>query len=214
METSPQFDATFRARLHDLLRWRRDVRHFRPEPLPPGLLDQLLDEAALSPSVGLSEPWRWVIVDEPARRAAIIANFQKANQAALADQAAAGRAGDYARLKLAGLREAPVHLAVFVDPDPVQGGGLGRRTMPATLDYSGAMAIHTLWLVARAHGVGMGWVSILDPDPIATILDVPDHWHFIGYLCLGYPVADEVTPELQRQGWEHRHPPAQTRLRR
>lgn len=214
MEISPQFDAAFRARLHDLLRWRRDVRHFRPDPLTPGLLDLLLDEAALAPSVGLSEPWRWVIVDDPARRAGIIANFQAANQAALTDQAAAGRAGDYARLKLAGLREAPVHLAVFVDPDPVQGGGLGRRSMPQTLDYSGAMAIHTLWLVARAHGVGMGWVSILDPFSIAAILDVPVDWHFIGYLCLGYPVADEVTPELQREGWEHRHPPEQARLRR
>lgn len=211
---SPAFDADFREKLHALLRWRRDVRHFRSDPLPPGLLDRLLDEAALAPSVGLSEPWRWVVVDDSARRAAIIDNFRATNTAALAEQETAGRGENYAKLKLAGLVEAPVHLAVFAEPDPVQGGGLGRRTMPETLDYSVAMAIHTLWLVARAHGVGLGWVSILDPDVVNHSLDVPAEWHFIGYLCLGYPVEDAEMPELQRKGWEQRRPAAETRLLR
>lgn len=212
--TGPAFDAGFREKLHALLRWRRDVRHFRPDPLPPGLLDRLLDEAALAPSVGLSEPWRWVVVEDAARRTAIIDNFKSANAAALSEQKSAGRGVNYARLKLAGLVEAPVHLAVFAEPNPVQGGGLGRRTMPETLDYSVAMAIHTLWLVARAHGVGLGWVSILDPDAVNAALDVPAEWHFIGYLCLGYAVEDAETPELQREGWEQRQVPAGTRLRR
>lgn len=211
---APTFDAPFREKLHALLRWRRDVRHFRSAPLPPGLLDRLLDEAALAPSVGLSEPWRWVVVEDSTRRAAIINNFRTANAAALAVQEAAGRGENYAKLKLAGLVEAPVHLAVFADSDPVQGGGLGRRTMPETLDYSVAMAIHTLWLVARAHGIGLGWVSILNPDAVNAALDVPADWHLIGYLCLGYPAEDADMPELQREGWEHRRPAARTRIRR
>jgi 5,6-dimethylbenzimidazole synthase len=115
------------------------------------------------------------------------------------------RAALYARLKLAGLDDAPCQLAVFADRSTAQGGGLGRLTMPETLDYSVVMAVHTLWLAARAEGLGMGWVSILDPARVAAILDVPQHWIFIGYLCVGYPVQEDDTPALEREGWEHRH---------
>ena len=128
---APVFDDAFRAQLLGLFRWRRDVRRFRADPLPPGLLDGLLEIANLAPSVGLSQPWRFVSVDDPARRAAVRANFLACNAAAL-DGQEAGRAGLYARLKLAGLDEAPCHLAVFAEPDPAQGHGLGRRTMPET----------------------------------------------------------------------------------
>ena len=115
-----------------------------------------------------------------------------------------GRAAAYARLKLAGLEEAPSHLAVFAEPDPAQGSGLGRRTMPETVAYSAVMAVHTLWLAARAAGVGLGWVSILDPAQVQAALDVPAEWAFIGYLCLGYPAAEDDAPELEREGWETR----------
>jgi 5,6-dimethylbenzimidazole synthase len=209
---APVFDTPFRARLAELFRWRRDVRHFRRTPIPPGVLDGLLDLACLAPSVGLSEPWRFVTVDDPARRAAVRASFLACN--ATATVAQGERAAAYARLKLAGLDEAPVHLAVFAEPDPAQGHGLGRATMPQTTAYSAVMAVHTLWLAARAAGLGMGWVSILDPEAVIAALDVPQSWTFIGYFCLGLPVAEDETPELERAGWESRRPPACVRLNR
>src|SRR5947208_6171884 len=123
------FDDAFRARLRDLLIWRRDVRHFRRDPLPDGALERLIELACLAPSVGLSQPWRFVIVDSPAHRAAIRKNFESCNADALAAQSQQ-RAAAYARLKLAGLDDASSHLAVFADPSTAQGHGLGRHTMP------------------------------------------------------------------------------------
>jgi len=187
-----------------LFRWRRDVRHFRADPVPPDLLLRLLDVASLAPSVGLSQPWRFVIVEDRARREAVRANFSVCNAEALACQDS-GRAALYARLKLAGLDEAPCHLAVFAEPDPRQGHGLGRRTMPETVVYSAVMAAHTLWLTARSIGLGLGWVSILDPAVVAAVLKVPCDWTLIGYFCLGYPREEHDTPELESEGWERRH---------
>ncbi len=200
---APKFDAAFRAQLETLFRWRRDVRRFKPDPITPDVLDDLLRLAALAPSVGLSQPWRFVSVDDPERRAALRRNFETANAEALA---ACGeeRKALYAKLKLAGLDEAPRHLALFAEPQPEQGHGLGRRTMPETVAYSAVMAAHTLWLAARAHGIGVGWVSILDPAAVAAALDVPSGWSFIGYFCLGYPQAEDDTPDLERRGWERR----------
>lgn len=210
---APQFDEAFRAQLLALFRWRRDVRRFRRAPVPPALLDHLFEAANLAPSVGLSQPWRFVTVDEPARRARVRASFMACNAEALAAQPAA-RAALYARLKLAGLDEAPSQFAVFADPSPERGHGLGRRTMPETTAYSAVMAVHTLWLAARAEGLGLGWVSILDPAEIAAALEVPTEWTFIGYFCLGYPEAENDTPELEREGWERRHNAEHARLRR
>jgi 5,6-dimethylbenzimidazole synthase len=211
--TASGFDEAFGAELLRLFRWRRDVRRFRPDPLPPGLLDRLLAAAHLAPSVGLSQPWRFVVVDDPGRRAAVRANFAACNATALAGQGRDTRAG-YARLKLAGLDQAPCHLAVFADPDPGQGHGLGRATMPETVAYSAVLAAHTLWLAARAAGIGVGWVSILDPAAVAAALDVPAAWTFIGYFCIGYPEREDDTPELERLGWEVRRTLAATVLRR
>jgi 5,6-dimethylbenzimidazole synthase len=201
----PEFDAEFRAQLYDLLRWRRDVRRFKRDPLPEGAVERLISIACLSPSVGLSEPWRFVVVEDASARAAIRANFQSCNADALQMQTP-DRAALYARLKLAGLDDAPCQLAMFSDRSTAQGAGLGRLTMPETLDYSVVNAVHTLWLAARAEGIGLGWVSILDPARIAAILGVPADWVFIGHLCLGYPLAADDTPALERAGWEHRHP--------
>ena len=209
----PEFDDAFRARLIELLTWRRDVRRFRGDPLPEGLLERLLEIAALAPSVGLSQPWRFVLVEAAERRAEVRANFEHANAAALAAYEG-DEAQTYARLKLAGLDEAPVHLAVFADPGTEQGRGLGRRTMPEMIEYSAVTAIHTLWLAARAHGVGMGWVSILDPAALARSLEVPEAWSLVGYLCLGYPLEADDTPALERAGWEHRRAAASFLLRR
>lgn len=199
----PVFDDDFRARLAELFRWRRDVRRFRPDPVPAALLRGLLDVAALAPSVGLSQPWRFAVVDDPGRRAAIRADFQACNARALASLEGADALG-YAGLKLAGLDEAPCHLAAFAQRQPPQGRGLGRMTMPETTAYSAVMAVHTLWLMARAGGLGMGWVSILDPATVTAALDVPADWQFIGYFCIGYPAAESDVPELERAGWERR----------
>lgn len=213
MPAAPRFDHAFRARLRDLLVWRRDVRQFRTDPLPEGALERLIEAAALAPSVGLSQPWRFVLVEDPARRAAVRASFSACNAEALSRQAPE-RAASYARLKLEGLDAAPVHLAVFSDPATLQGHGLGRMTMPETIDYSVVMAVHTLWLAARAEGIGVGWVSILDPAEVQAALDVPATWTFIGYFCIGYPQAEADSPALEQLGWERRRPAAGTLLRR
>ncbi len=189
--------------LRTLLTWRRDVRRFRTEPLEPGLLDSLLDFAALAPSVGLSQPWRFVHVRSPEKRALVRKNFAATNADALGGYDGE-RAALYSRLKLSGLDDAPVQLAVFVDSDPEQGAGLGRRTMPEALFYSVIIAIHTLWLAARIEGVGLGWVSILDPVLLGADLEVPPAWRLVAYLCIGYPAEESDTPELERSGWERR----------
>src|SRR5689334_15440122 len=199
------FDDEFRERLRDLMVWRRDVRRFRSDPLPAGTLDRLIATACLAPSVGLSQPWRFVIVDSPDRRRAVRDDFAACNAAALASYPD-GQAVQYAALKLAGLDEAPAQLAVFADRTTTAGHGLGRRTMPETTEYSVVAAITAMWLAARAEGIGMGWVSILDPARIAAILDVPESWRLIGYFCLGFPQAEHAEPELERAGWEERQP--------
>jgi 5,6-dimethylbenzimidazole synthase len=176
-------------------------------------LESLIELACLAPSVGLSQPWRFVIVDDGACRAAIRQNFAICNAQALAAQNG-DRAGLYAQLKLAGLDEAPCHLAVFADRTTTQGHGLGRHTMPEMIDYSAVTAVHTIWLAARAQGIGMGWVSILDAKAVAALLDVPAEWKFIGYFCLGYPQADDTIPELEQSGWERRRLPTSVILRR
>ena len=190
-----EFDDAFRAKLRDLLIWRRDVRCFRSEPLPQGMLERLIELACLAPSVGLSQPWRSVIVDDLPRRRAVLENFRAANADALKSYSG-DLAARYAELKLAGLEEAPGQLAIFADPDTEAGHGLGRRTMPEMAEYSVVAAISTLWLAARAEGIGMGWVSILTPAHINKLLDVPETWRLIGYFCLGYPQADDSAPSL------------------
>lgn len=189
------------------MRWRRDVRRFRSEPVPEDLLSRVTDTLALAPSVGLSQPWRVVRVQSAERRAAIRANFLRANHEALAAMPG-HRASDYARLKLEGLDSAPEHLAIFCDPEPVQGHGLGRRTMPQTVHASAVCAIMQMWLMARACGLGMGWVSILEPHEVNAALDVDPAWHFVAYLCLGWPQERLDSPELERAGWEQRRPAA------
>ena len=200
---APRFDAPFLEMFDQLVRWRRDVRRFRTDPLPDQLLEDLLSAAMLSPSVGNAQPWRWVVVDDAERRAAIQANFAACNQEALAGYSGE-KAEIYAGLKLAGLEKSPAHVAVFADLETERGSGLGRQTMPEMLAYSVVGAVQTLWLVARANGVGLGWVSILDLDQVSETLDVPDTWRLIAYLCLGYPEEEHTDPELQRAGWQAR----------
>ncbi len=201
VKNPPVFDAAFRGRLAELFAWRRDVRRFKTDPLPPALIEGLIRTAALAPSVGNSQPWRFISVESELPRKAVIDNFQACNAAALKSYEGE-RAALYASLKLAGMREAPVQLAVFCDHAAEAGFGLGRRTMPETLDYSVVAAVHTLWLAARAQGVGVGWVSILDPQEVCRALDVPASWKLIAYLCAGYPQEEHLDPELERHRWQ------------
>jgi 5,6-dimethylbenzimidazole synthase len=179
------------------------VRHFRRDPLPAGALEALLSLAVFAPSVGNAQPWRFVRIVDPTLRESLAAHVDTASEAAAA-AFDLERATAYRALKLHGLREAPELVAVFSDEAPTAGHGLGVATMPEMLRYSTAMAIHTVWLAARAEGIGIGWVSILDPVTVHRLLAVPDNWRLVALLCIGYPAADHDVPELARRGWQAR----------
>jgi 5,6-dimethylbenzimidazole synthase len=197
------FDETFRETFRDLILWRRDVRRFRRDPIDPALMHSLLELASHAPSVGHCQPWRFVLVESADRRNEVKSSFARANARALENYYGEQRA-QYARLKLEGLENAPVHVAVFADEAAEEGSGLGRRTMPETLGYSVVAAIQTLWLAARAEGLGLGWVSILEPEVIHRALEVPRTWTLVAYLCIGWPVEEHLDPELDRLRWQQR----------
>lgn len=198
-----QFSQDFRDQLSRLLQWRRDVRHFCTDPVDEALLQECLDSFLLAPSVGLSEPWRVIRVSSPTARAAALANFKDANSRAL-DGYDGDRAAIYAGLKLTGMTDAPVQLAIYCDEATDKGAGLGAATMPEMRRYSVVGAITQFWLTARARGLGVGWVSILDPDQLNRDLDVPADWALVAYLCVGWPQTLSDTPELEQVGWEKR----------
>jgi 5,6-dimethylbenzimidazole synthase len=197
------FSDEFRAGLTDLMRWRRDVRQFRTDPVEEALIQECLSTLSLAPSVGLSEPWRVIRVRSATARAAALDNFQTANALALE-----GYAGDqaslYASLKLSGMKEAPEHIAIFCDDATSKGSGLGAVSMPEMRRYSVVGAITLMWLHARTRGLGIGWVSVLDPDRLCRDLDAPADWSLVAYLCLGWPRDVSLTPELETKGWEAR----------
>ena len=209
--SKPVFSKNFRRELDALFAWRRDVRHFRRDQLPDGMIDELLDIASSGPSVGNAQPWRFVLVRSPDLREALALQADACKHDAGAAYSGEQRAL-YDSLKLHGLREAHEVLAVFCDESAGTGHGLGRATMPETLCWSVVTAIHILWLAARTRGIGLGWVSILDPATINGLLDVPPGWRFVALLCLGYPDEDSETPELVRRGWQPHLPASHTRF--
>ena len=187
--------------VEDAILWRRDVRRFKPLPVDDQLLLRVLDLADHAPSVGNSQPWRVVMVETSDRRERVRQLHILANIAAAAVYEADRRL-QYQKLKLAGFDAAPIHIAVFCDETTKQGHGLGNRTMPEMLRYSCVSMISTLWLAARAEGLGVGWVSILDPKEVATCLGVTPSWVLVGYLLLGWPEEEHLDPELERFGWQ------------
>ncbi|RDW13466.1 5,6-dimethylbenzimidazole synthase [Paracoccus thiocyanatus] len=201
-----RFGPDDQAALERVLRWRRDVRHFRDEPVPEPLLKELRAAMELAPSVGNARPWRVIRVESPDLRAAIRADFQRSNAQA-ATRYQGRQRQEYQALKLAGLDRAPVWLAIFTQIDPAEGHGLGRATMPQTLRQSTAMAIHALWLAARVRNLGLGMVSVLDPARISALLRVPQDWEFSALLCLGWPEFTDDTPLLHRAGWQRNTAP-------
>lgn len=197
------FDKAFQNQLTDLMRWRRDVRRFRTDPVDEAMLRHCLDAFLLAPSVGLSQPWRLIQVQSAQARAATLANFEVSNAQALG-RYQGDRAALYAGLKLSGMREAPVQLAVYCDEATQTGHKLGAGTMPEMRRYSVVASVMQFWLMARAQGLGVGWVSILDPAQLSRDLAVPEDWRLVAYLCVGWPEQDSLEPELETKGWETR----------
>jgi 5,6-dimethylbenzimidazole synthase len=194
-------DAVYRA-----IATRRDVRRgFVDKPMPDELLRRLLSAAHCAPSVGLMQPSRFIVIRDLSVRGAIHEAFLEANERATATYSR-GRREQYANLKLEGILEAPQNLCILSNPHSERGHQLGRHTMPETAIYSTVCAVQNLWLAARAEGVGVGWVSILDPDRLREILHVPERIVPVAYLCLGYVDSFAAEPELERSGWETRIP--------
>jgi 5,6-dimethylbenzimidazole synthase len=201
------FNEADRAAVYRVIGSRRDVRRgFLDRPLPDDLLARLLAAAHSAPSVGLMQPTRFIVIREPAVRQAVHQAFEAANRAAAATYPD-GRAQQYAALKLEGILEAPQNICVVCDVEQPRGHRLGRHTMPETAAYSSVCAVQNLWLAARAEGVGVGWVSILEPDHLRTILHIPAHVLPVAYLCIGFVDRFAPQPELEQAGWESRIAP-------
>ena len=200
------FDLLEREAVYRAIGARRDVRRgFLPEAVPEDLLQRILAAAHNAPSVGLMQPWRFIVVRSREVRTEIHAAFQQANleAATIYEQ---DRREQYTSLKLEGILEAPLNLCVVCDPQSEQGHGLGRQSMPETAIYSSVCAVQNLWLAARVEGIGVGWVSILSTPDLRRILRIPPHIVPIAYLCLGFVDHFGENPELERAGWEQRAP--------
>lgn len=190
---------------YDVLGARRDIRRYRPDPVEPEILDRVLAAGHMAPSVGHSQPWRFMVVSEPAtrERAARMADEQRLRQARQMEPEAARRLLD---LQLEGIREAPLGLVVACDRRTPAGGVLGRATFPDADLWSCACAIENLWLAARAEGLGIGWVTLFDQQELADLVAVPDGVVTLGWLCLGWPDERPPAPGLERAGWSRRQP--------
>ncbi|SDO03044.1 5,6-dimethylbenzimidazole synthase [Geodermatophilus sp. DSM 45219] len=191
--------------LHRVVAGRRDVRRFRPDPVLGDVLERVLTAAHAAPSVGHSQPWRFLVVQDPATRdrAAVLTDRERLRQAAQLEPDAARRLLD---LQLEGVREAPLGVVVCCDRRTPPAGVLGRATFPDADLWSCAAAIQNLWLAARAEGLGLGWVTLFRPEELAGLLGLPDGVVTLGWLCLGWPDERPPAPGLERAGWSRRLP--------
>ncbi len=190
--------------VYEAIASRRDVRRFRSDPLADDVLERILEAAHQAPSVGFSQPWRFLLIRSETTRRAVRALFDEANAAAR-EQYTGERQALYDSFKLEGILEAPLNLCVVCEgasSEPT----LGAHTMPETGILSTCLAVQNLWLAARAEGVGVGWVSILDPLALREVLGLPDQAWAVAYLCLGYPEAFLEKPMLETAGWRDRLP--------
>lgn len=177
---------------------RRDMRHFVPKPVAPEVLARLLAAAHAAPSVGLMQPWRIIRITEKGIRQQLL---ELVEQERLATAEAMGeRDQEFMRLKVEGIRECGELLVVALC-DRREEYVFGRRTMPTMDMASAACAIQNMWLAARAEGLGMGWVSIFDPDKIAGCLKIPEDASPVAILCLGEVDHFYSEPMLQQEGW-------------
>ncbi|MCU1693106.1 MAG: cob(II)yrinic acid a,c-diamide reductase [Frankiales bacterium] len=191
--------------LREVVGARRDVRRYRPDPVPDDVLQRVLSAGHEAPSVGHSQPWRFVVVTAPDLReqAAVMADRCRLDQAAGMDPDAARQ---LLALQLEGIREAPLGVVVCCDRRTSAAGVLGRATFPDSDVWSCACAIQNMWLTARAEGLGLGWVTLFDPDELASLLHLPDGVVTLGWLCLGWPDERPPAPGLERAGWSRRAP--------
>lgn len=191
---------------------RRDIRRFRPDPVPEPMLARLLDAAHHAPSVGHSQPWRFVVVTEAGTRAraAVMADSCRVAQAAGMDSESGRQLLD---LDLEGIREAPLGVVVCCDRRAPAAGVLGRATFADSDMWSCACAIQNLWLAARAEGLGVGWVTLFEPDGLAALVGAPADVTTLGWLCVGWPDERPPGPGLERRGWSQRAPLADVVLR-
>jgi len=188
---------------------RRDIRRqFTPTPISPDVLARLLDAAHQAGSVGFMQPWDFIVIRDAEVRREVLHNFLRER-----DRSASVYEGPrrelYLSLKLEGILESALNICVTCDRSRGGPHVLGRSTILDTDLYSTCCAIQNLWLAARAEGVGVGWVSILEPQALAVILGLPDHIVPVAYLCLGYVDAFPTDPELQQVGWRRRLPLAE-----
>jgi 5,6-dimethylbenzimidazole synthase len=194
------FSETERAAVYRAIFERRDCRRFLPDRLPDAVLARMLEAAHHAPSVGFMQPWNFLLIRSMEVRARIKAAFERANAAA-AEHFPADRGALYRTLKLEGIVESPLNLCVTCDRSRHGPAVLGRTAQPEMDLYSTVCAVENLWLAGRAEGVGVGWVSIIDPDDLRTILQLPDPVVPVAYLCLGRVAGFPETPELERVGW-------------
>ncbi len=197
--------AATRDALADVIGRRRDVRRFRPDPVGADLVTEVLAAGHAAPSVGHSQPWRFLVVRDPAvrARAGVLADRARLAQAGMMDPDSARHLRG---LQLDGIREAPVGIVVCCDRRARPAGVLGRATFPDADLWSCACAIENIWLTARALGLGLGWVTLFDPADLAGLLGLPDGVVTLGWLCLGWPDERPPAPGLERQGWSRRVP--------
>ena len=198
--TTFAFPAQWRDGVYEAIRRRRDVRRFRPDPVPPELLARVLDAAHHAPSVGFMQPWNFTVIADRRTRQQVHELFQRERLAA-AQFFDEPRRSQYLSFKLEGILDAPVNICVTCDPTRTGSEVLGRNSIPETDVYSTCLAVQNLWLAARAEGLGVGWVSILKQPQLRSILGMPPHVIPVAYLCLGYPEDLPDQPELERAGW-------------
>ncbi|MEH6446006.1 MAG: 5,6-dimethylbenzimidazole synthase [Oceanospirillaceae bacterium] len=189
--------------LEQIMLHRRDVRgnRFLAQQIPQSALDKILFAAINAPSVGFSQPWEFVIIKDEKRKQAIKENFMAANNSEK-QQFNDTKKNEYEALKLEGIHEAPLNIAVFYTPSkhPV----LGQTNMPEVGPYSVVCAVQNMWLMARALNIGLGWVSILDPEKVKQIVNAPAENKLVAYLCLGYVDQFYTSPELEQKKWQAR----------
>lgn len=203
---SQAFAPAEREAIFKVMRNRRDIRHFRPEPIPDEVLRRILEMAHLAPSVGFMQPWNFLLLTSSEFRRQVMALFEQANTRERERIDDPQRRDIYSRLKLEGILEAPLNIAVTCDRRRDAPFVLGRAPMPQTDLFSTCLAIQNLWLAARAEGVGVGWVSILDQPAIERLLHLPEGVQLVAYLCVGYPREFRPRPMLEEVGWKQRQP--------
>jgi len=203
-EFTPAISEVEREAICKVMRGRRDVRRFVPQPIPDEVLRRILEMAHLAPSVGFMQPWNFLLITSLEIRRQVKILFEAANARELARIENAGRRELYAGLKLEGILEAPLNLAVTCDGRRDAPFVLGRAPMPQTDLFSTCLAVQNLWLAARAEGVGVGWVSILDQQAAEQLLRLPPGVQLVAYLCVGYPTEFRPRPMLEEVGWKQR----------